>query len=87
MVHPGDVDTLKRQLKELPEPLSEPERASYSREAVNLLSRLARDSKGPLTADLNAAESALAIALSTVETAQQRWQHWAMSLTLMLSVA
>ena len=52
-----------------PARLSEAERAGYAREAAALLARIATDRKGPLAADLAAAEPALALALSEAETA------------------
>ena len=59
-----------RQLKGLPARLSEAERAGYAREAATLLARIATEQrKGPLTADLTAAEPALAVALNEAQTA------------------
>ena len=70
LVQPVDADMLQRQLKGLPAPLSEAERAGYAREAAALLARIATERKGPLTADLTAAEPALAVALNAAQTAQ-----------------
>jgi hypothetical protein len=69
LVQPGEAGLLKEQLRGLPAPLSAAERASYAREAAALLARIATDRKGPLTADLTAAERALAVASHDPETA------------------
>ena len=69
LVQPVDAAMLQRQLKGLPAPLTEAERAGYAREAAALLARIATERKGPLTADLTAAEPALAVALGAAETA------------------
>ena len=63
LVQPVDAGMLKQQLKGLPAALSEAERAGYAREAAALLARIAAERKGPLAADLTAAEPALAVAL------------------------
>ena len=68
LVQPADATTLQRQLKELPAPITDVER-SYAHEAARLLARIAIQCKGPLNADLNAAEPALAVALGSAETA------------------
>jgi HEAT repeat protein len=65
LVQPGNPDVLRQQLKELPPPLGEAERSRYAREAATLLARIATVPKGPLRADLTAAQRALTIALST----------------------
>ena len=71
LVQPVDADTLLRQLKGLPARLSEAERAGYASEAATLLARIATEQrKGPLTADLTAAEPALAVALNEAQTAK-----------------
>jgi HEAT repeat protein len=69
LVQPADPDMLLRQLKGLPAHLSEVERTGYARDAAKLLAQIATGHKGPLTADLTAAESALALALSKAVTA------------------
>jgi HEAT repeat protein len=69
LVQPGDASLLAQQLKGLPLPLSSAERAGYAREAAALLARIATQRKGPFTADLPAAEPALALALSDPDTA------------------
>jgi len=69
LVQPVDAATLQRQLKSLPAPLSEAERAGYAREATALLAEIVREHKGPLSADLTAAVPALAVALGWAETA------------------
>jgi HEAT repeat protein len=69
LVQPVDALTLLRQLKGLPAPLTEVERAGYARESAALLAGIATQRKGPLTADLIAAEPALAVALGAAETA------------------
>jgi HEAT repeat protein len=68
LVQPGDVSLLEPQLKGLPPSLSAAERASYAREAAELLARIATQRKGPLTADLPEVEPALAIALQKPDT-------------------
>jgi len=68
LVQPGDASLLQQQLKGLPPSLSAAERAGYAREAAALLARIATQRKGPFTADLPAAEPALAVALSDPET-------------------
>ena len=72
LVQPVNADMLLRQLKGLPARLSEAERAGYAREAVTLLAQIATERKGPLTADLTAAEPALALALNEAETGSGR---------------
>ena len=69
LVQPVDAATLQQQLKGLPAPLSEAERAGYAREATALLAQIVREHKGPLSADLTAAVPALAVALGWAETA------------------
>ncbi len=70
LVQPIDAPTLLQQLTGLPAPLGEVERAGYARQAALLLAQIAtRQQEGPLTADLPAAEPALAIGLSDVGTA------------------
>jgi len=69
LVQPVDAGTLERQLKVLPAELSEAERTGYAREATTLLAQIAQEHKGPLAADLTAAEPALAVALGWAETA------------------
>jgi hypothetical protein len=70
LVQPVDSDMLLRQLKGLPARLSEAERAGYASEAATLLARIATERKGPLTADLTAAQPALAVALNEAQTAK-----------------
>jgi HEAT repeat protein len=70
LVQPVDADMLLRQLKGLPARLSEVERTNYAREAATLLARIATERKGPLTADLTAAEPALTVALNEAQTAK-----------------
>jgi HEAT repeat protein len=70
LVQPVDAATLKRQLKELPRALSDPDRASYAKEATELLMKIAKDRKGPFAADLANAEEALVTATQAPETAQ-----------------
>jgi hypothetical protein len=67
LVTPTNADILKKQLTRLPPALSESERASYAREAVDLLARIATDRHGPLAAGLIAAEPALAVALGAIQ--------------------
>jgi len=69
LVQPVDAGTLERQLKVRPAALSEAERAAYAREATALLAQIAQEHKGPLAADLAAAEPALAVALGWAENA------------------
>jgi HEAT repeat protein len=70
LVQPVDADMLLRQLKGLPARLSEAERAGYASEAAMLLARIATERKGPMKADLTAAEPALAVALNEAQTAR-----------------
>ena len=71
LVQPVEADMLLPQLKGLPARLSEVERAGYASEAATLLARIATEQrKGPLTADLTAAEPALAVALNEAQTAK-----------------
>ena len=70
VVQPVDADTLLRQLKGPLVRLSEAERTGYAIEAATLLARIATEHKGPLTADLTAAEPALAVALNAAQTAK-----------------
>jgi hypothetical protein len=69
LVQPVDATMLLRQLKGLPAPLSETERASYARDSAVLLAQIANERKGPLTTDLTAAEPAMTIALGDANTA------------------
>ena len=61
LVHPGDSDTLKSQLKGLPVPMSEAERMAYRTEAVTLLARISSEPNSPLAADLPGVEPALTV--------------------------
>ena len=70
LVQPGNPDMLQQQLKGLPTPLQEPERARYAREAAELLAQVATTHKSPLTADLTVAEPVLAAVLNTQAIAQ-----------------
>ena len=71
LVQPVEADMFLPQLKGLPARLSEVERAGYASEAATLLARIATEQrKGPLTADLTAAEPALAVALNEAQTAK-----------------
>jgi hypothetical protein len=67
LVQPVDADMLKQQLKKLPAPLTQEERAGYSREAVALLAQIAKDPKKPIAADLAPAEPALTAALRAAD--------------------
>jgi HEAT repeats len=69
LVQPVDPDMLLRQLKGLATRPSEAERGDYAHEAATLLAQIATGRKGPLTANLTAAEPALASALSKATTA------------------
>jgi hypothetical protein len=69
LVQPGNAEILQEQLKKLPAPLGEPERARYAQEATKLLTQAATSPVGPLIADLAVAEPALAVALNTPDTA------------------
>jgi HEAT repeats len=69
LVQPVDATMLSLQLKGLPTPLADGERASYAREGAGLLARIATEQKeGPLTADLPAAELSLAVGLGDIGT-------------------
>jgi hypothetical protein len=70
LVQPGNPDMLQQQLKGLPTPLQERERARYAREAAELLAQVATTHKSPLTADLTVAEPVLAAVLNTQAIAQ-----------------
>jgi HEAT repeat protein len=70
LVQPVDSATLKRQLKELPRALSDGDRASYAKEATELLTKIAKDRNGPFAADLASVEQALVAATQSPETAQ-----------------
>jgi HEAT repeat protein len=69
VVQPVDPSLLQQQLKSLIRPLTDAERKSYARESAVLLARIATERKGPLAADLTAAEPAMAVALAETETA------------------
>jgi hypothetical protein len=70
LVQAVDAATLKRQLKELPRALSDADRASYAKEATELLTKIAKDRNGPFAADLASVEQALVAATQSPETAQ-----------------
>jgi HEAT repeats len=70
LVQPPDSATLKRQLKDLPQPLSDADRAAYAKEATELLLKIAKDRKSPFAADLAGALEALVAATQAPQTAQ-----------------
>jgi hypothetical protein len=70
LVQPGDAGMLKRQFKELPLALKEPERANYARESTKLLAQIAKARSSPLATDLSTAEPGLSAALQKADDGQ-----------------
>jgi hypothetical protein len=64
IVQPGDASLLQKQLKTIPSTFSIEERSASAQEATELLAQIASSDKGPLTANLSAAEPALSVALN-----------------------
>ena len=63
LVQPMDPATLEKLIGGRPSKFTEADRTGYAQEAAALLARIAAQPKGPFTADLAAAEPALAAAL------------------------
>jgi hypothetical protein len=65
VVRPDSAALLKQQLKDQPAGLSDAERTGYSREATELLARIAARPRNPFEPELSMAEPALRIALNS----------------------
>ncbi len=68
LVQPVDAATLKKQIKDLPDPLDAAERTAYARTAAELLAQLAKNERSPLAVHSDFAEQALSAALNVPET-------------------
>ena len=64
IVQPGDAGLLQKQLKTIPSTFSIEERSASAQEATELLALIASSHRGPLIADLSAAEPALSVAVN-----------------------